>query len=97
MTDEELISRAVRARQILDDPLFIEAWDGLDAGAIHAIATCSTDDTKRLQTLTQALQTVRAVRRRFEVWIAEGEETAKALARKEALLERVPMLNRFRR
>lgn len=91
---EELIARAERARQILADPVFIEAWEGLEAGAIERIAACDTTDTKKLQTLTMALQTVRAIRRRMEVWIAEGKDAAEREMRKQAS---VPLFSRFRR
>lgn len=91
---EELIARAERARQIVEDPLFAQAWTGLEQGAVERLAACDTTDTRRLQALTMALQTVRAIRQRFEVWIAEGRDAAERQERKQAA---VPLFSRFRR
>lgn len=92
MTDE--VARAVRAKQLLEDELFSEAWEGLERGAIERLAAADTNDTKTLQALTMSLQTVRAIRRRFEVWIAEGKEAAEREARRQ---EKPSMIQRFRR
>lgn len=93
MSDSTIL-RGARARQILDDPLFVEAFNGLEQGAIEALNACDVHNKDRLQTLTMSLQTIRAVRRRFAVWIAEGE----AEARKQMKREDAPTLfERFRR
>ncbi len=74
MTD--ITERAARARQITEDDLFIEAWQGIERGAIERLAMCDATDTTRLQTLTLALQSIRAVRNVFEAWVFQGKEAA---------------------
>lgn len=91
------ILRGNEARQVLDNALFMEAWAGLEAGAIERIAACDVTDTKALQTLAMSLQTLRAVRRRFEVWMVDGEQAAKDMIRKTELAEQPGLLQRFRR
>ncbi len=93
MSDEKII-RANRAQQILDDPLFIEAFEGLEAGAIEALSACDVHNKERLQTLTMGQQTIRAVRRRFALWVAEGADEAKRQMRRE---DAPTLIDRFRR
>ena len=93
----EKILRGNAARQVLESALFIEAWEGLEAGAVERLAACDTSDTKTLQTLTMGLQTLRAVRRRFEVWMVDGEQAAKDLIRGEERAAQPGLLQRFRR
>jgi hypothetical protein len=94
MTPDEKLIRANRAQQLLSEPLLIEAWDGLEEGAIERIAACDASDAKTLQALTLALQAVRAVRRRFEVWVIEGKDEAQ---RQERQAEKPGLMSRFRR
>lgn len=95
---EEAILRANRARQILDDPLFIEAFEGLEKGAIERISACDTHDKERLQTLALSLQTIRAVRHRFQLWVADGEDAARRQIQREEAPSLINRLNnRFRR
>ena len=97
-TDGEILQRAIEADQLLQHPLIREAFDGLEQGAVARLASADTNDPGLLRTLTQSLQTVRAVRRRFEVWVAEGEAAAQRMQDEE---ERPSLLarfhNRFRR
>lgn len=95
MTNDEVIQRANRAAQLLADPLLIEAFDGLESGAVERIAACDALDIKRLQTLTLALQTTRAIRHRFNTWVAEGEDAARRQMRKDEAP--TGLLSRFRR
>lgn len=76
MTDEELLRRSAEAGQLLQNPLLQEALAGLERGAVDALSACDVNDTKRLQTLALALQGVRAVKRRLELWVGEGERAA---------------------
>jgi len=92
--DVDPTMRGARAQQIINDPLFQEAFDGLERGAIERIAACDTNDTRTLQALTQSLQAVRAVRHRMEMWIAEGKDVAERAIKKEL---QPPLLSRFRR
>lgn len=93
MSDDK-VARAERAAMILNDPLVIEAFDGLERGAIERIAACDAHDKERLATLAMGLQTIRAARRRFSLWISEGE----AEARKQIHREEAPsLIDRFRR
>lgn len=90
----EKILRASRAEQILNDPLFIEAFDGLEKGAIERLSSCDVHDRDRIATLTMGLQTIRAVRRRFELWIHEGADEAKRQIQRE---DNPTLIDRFRR
>lgn len=93
MSDEKLI-RANQAQLILNDPLFIEAFEGLEKGAIERLAACDVHDKDKLATLAMSLQTIRSVRRRFALWVTEGEAEAK----KQFQREEVPsLIDRFRR
>lgn len=97
MTQERIL-RGNRARQIIEDPLFIEAFHGLEQGAIERLARCDIGDTQKLQTLTTTLQTMRAIHRIFEVWMIDGEEAAKKMQKQELEPNLVTStLNRFRR
>lgn len=83
MTPEESISRGVRARQILEDDLFREAWEGMERGAVERLAACDVTDAKTLQALTLALQTVRKTRAIFAAWVSEGKAAADRQQRAE--------------
>lgn len=93
--NEESILRGTRAAQLLADPLLTEAFDGLERGAVERLANCDANDAKTLQSLTLALQTVRAVRRRFTVWVAEGKDEAERQIKRE--MQPPGVLSRFRR
>lgn len=97
MTQERIL-RGNRARQILDDPLVVEAFQGIEKGAIERLAACDLNDQKRMQTLTMSLQSVRAFRHLFQIWIADGEDAARKAMQEQhepGLLDRVT--SRFRR
>lgn len=97
MTQERIL-RGNRARQILDDPLVVEAFQGIEKGAIERLAACDLNDHKRMQTLTMSLQSVRAFRHLFQIWIADGEDAARKVMQEQhepGLLDRVT--SRFRR
>jgi hypothetical protein len=97
LSTEEKVARAERARQILHDELFLEAWDGLEEGAIERIAVTDATDIPKLQALTLSLQTIRAVRRRMEIWIAEGKDAAAREAKRQENEHKVSVFQRFRR
>jgi hypothetical protein len=92
---EDAIDRGLRAQQLVDDPLFVEAWEGLEAGAIQRLAACSVTDVMQLQQLALSLQTIRALRSRMQTWILHGQEAA----RRQELAESKPpsALTRFTR
>lgn len=95
---QETILRGNRARQILDDPLFVEAFQGLEKGAIDRLAGCDVTDKERLQALTMSLQTIRTVRHIFGVWMAEGEDAAKReIAKQDPADSFMDRISRFRR
>jgi hypothetical protein len=93
MSDEQIF-RATRAQQIIEDPLFVEAFDGMEKGAVERIAACDANDKEKLQALALSLQAIRATRRRFVVWMAEGEDAARRQMQRE---EAPSLIDRFRR
>lgn len=93
MTQERIL-RGNRAKQILDDPLVIEAFDGIEKGAVERLAACDVTDQKKLQALTMSLQTVRAVRHIFSLWIADGEDAARKELQKHNEPNVIDRLNR---
>jgi hypothetical protein len=95
--DAEAALRASRARQILDDPLWIEVWTGMREGAVAKLAQADIHDTQHLQTVTGALQTLDAVRRVFEVWMVEGQQAARRQAERDGLEEQPGYAERIRR
>lgn len=95
---QETILRGNRARQILEDPLFSEAFQGLEKGAVDRIAACDVTDKERMQALTISLQTIRTVRHIFGLWIAEGEDAARReIAKQDPPVSLFDRFNRFRR
>ncbi|MGL4231998.1 MAG: hypothetical protein ACRCWJ_11605 [Casimicrobium sp.] len=78
MTEEEIklndrARRGEQAAELLKNPLFASAVEGLKAAAIARLQSCDTNDGKRLQTLTLMLQTVDAFDRYFRLWVEDGQ------------------------
>lgn len=95
---QDAILRGNRARQITEDPLFAEAFQGLEKGAIDRLAACDVTDKERLQALAMSLQTIRTVKHIFGVWMAEGEDAAKReIAKQHPSDSFIDRIARFRR
>ena len=67
MNDIDRESRAIRAKQILEDPLFIEAFDAVERAAVDRIASLGPDKLGELQELAATIRAVRGVRSEIEI------------------------------
>lgn len=74
MTNEELLDRARRAQEILESPLWHEAWDALRAQLFDAIEHGKTDaDALEAR---RRLHAASAVRMAFERMMSDGAVAA---------------------
>ena len=83
MTNEDAINRGVRAKQLLEEDLLTEAWEGMERGAVERLVACDVTDVKTMQALTLALQTVRKSRAVFSTWVSEGKAAAERQQRSQ--------------
>jgi len=83
----DLIDRAARAQQLLNDPLVKGAFEAVESGLVNAMKQSPLGDYDMHHNLTVSLQLLAQVERQFRNWIAEGNlEKARA---KQSRLERI--------
>jgi hypothetical protein len=68
-------SRAVRASQLLDDPILMTAFDLVEANAIEAALAATDDDTRRHA--TDRVTIARAVRAEIEGIVTNAKSAAR--------------------
>ena len=74
MTDSILTSKqkAERARELLDNPIYQDAWDKIHDGIITQMSQAPIGDEKAHTTLVLLLQLCNRLQRQFEMMISEG-------------------------
>lgn len=79
MTPDELIIRAERAKQLLAEPLIVEAFKRLESDVFEAWAKTGIRDKEGQHELLLMIQTARKFRAIFEQIVITGEIEAKNL------------------
>ena len=95
MTPEETIHRANKARQILEEPLLIEAFSIMEKDVIEMFVSCPERDREGLQLLQQHIRNVRKLRNILLGIIENGKMAEHQIRQKESLKDRIT--SQFRR
>jgi len=75
--------RGIEAKQLLDNPLFRQAFEGVRQKLLERLEETAIGDVDTQHQLTLCLQTVKQVRKYLENWIRDGElEAARSAERK---------------
>ena len=83
MTDEEALRRARDAQQIIDSPLWIEAWDLYRSRLIQVIESCQSDNVEQVMHAKRMLFAGSAARKHLEAVMADGKLAAKDIELKK--------------
>ena len=78
MSDDEHQLRAERdeghrARMLVENPLWVEAWDRIETGLMETWRNSQPADSERRESIYLQLDAARAVRRYFEQLVLTGE------------------------
>mgnify|MGYP001578847917 CR=1 FL=1 len=76
---------AVRARQILEEPMVKAAFEEIESAVVNNIATCPASEVLTQQQLCMLLAVTRKFRRIFESHVETGRLVDFELARKKKL------------
>ena len=95
MTPEETIHRANKARQILEEPLLIEAFSIMEKDVIEMFVSCPERDREGLQLLQQHIRNVRKLKNILLGIIENGKMAEHQIRQKESLKDRIT--SQFRR
>lgn len=86
--------RAERARRILADELFVEAWDAVDAALVVKLRDAAIADLDQVQDVRRCLKLLGKVRTVLEVHMETGKLAARQL---EDIFEQKKRFGLFRR
>ena len=89
MTPEETIHRANKARQILEEPLLIEAFSIMERDVVEMFVSCPERDREGLQLLQQHIRNVRKLRNILLGIIENGKMAEHQIRQKESLKDRI--------
>ena len=92
MTPEDRRIRATAARQLLETPMFVEAWDAVENHLNMAAITCDPDNATKAQRVVLSLQLLAAVKREITRIVQDGlvaEVQISEIDRKRNLMQRV--------
>ena len=95
MTPEETIYRANKARQILEEPLLIDAFSIMEKDVIEMFVSCPERDREGLQLLQQHIRNVRKLRNILLGIIENGKLAEYQIKEKQSITERIT--SQFRR
>jgi hypothetical protein len=73
----EVEQRAARAEQIVNDPLFQEAWEACMGQAIEQLTNASLSDAAALQGATARLQALDQIRDQLQSFMTTGAMAAR--------------------
>ena len=65
--------RGAKAKQLLENPLWVEAWEKIQSGLIDSWQNSRPDDSARREHIYLQLDAVRAVKRNFEQIVLTGD------------------------
>lgn len=90
-SNDERQNRVLRGRNaelVLNNPAYVEAFQGMRAQIIEALADSNTADVQRLQLLTQRLQLLDTLQVNLDSYMRSGQEAGDELERAQAELDR---------
>lgn len=72
MTPEDRTFRATDARQLLENPLFVEAFDAVEKHLNMAALSCDPDNKEKAQRVIISLQLLAGVKREIQRIVTDG-------------------------
>ena len=88
MTPEELVTRATKAKRIIEDPLVVEALNAMETEVIQAFAQCPIRDDEGRRILQQELLRTRKFRGFLLGVMESGKVALHDLREKQSVKER---------
>lgn len=82
MSDEDKVRRAGKARQLIEDELYREAWSALEKRLMDEWEATKPTDTATRESIWHALKAHKAHRKRLESFMADGEVAKANIQRK---------------
>jgi hypothetical protein len=79
MNEEKQIRHAEQARQILENPRWVEAWDAYRSHLLHTIEQADAEDVEAVLLAKRMLSVAVHVRRHFERLIEDGKISAETV------------------
>lgn len=73
MTPEDRTFRATDAKQLLENPLFVEAFAGVENHLSMAALTCDPDNATKAQRIVISQQLLAAVKREIQRIVVDGQ------------------------
>lgn len=92
MTPHDRQIRATGARQLLENPLFTEAWGAVQDYLNAQALACSSDDAQKAQRIVISMQLLAAMKREIARIVQDGNIAQVELAeieKKRSMLNRV--------
>lgn len=89
MTDQEAQLRGEKARQILESPLWQEAWKVYEERILQEFRECKSDDTARLTQLKALHLAGTAAQKHLEAIVTDGKIAAQALTQERSRISRL--------
>lgn len=72
MTPESRRIRAAEARQLLESPLFVSAWDAVEKHLTNQALTCDADNAQKALRIVISQQLLAAVKREVTRLVQDG-------------------------
>lgn len=72
MTPEDRKFRATDAKQLLEHPMFVEAWEAVEKHLTMAALTCDPDNKDKAQRIVISQQLLAAVKREVTRIVTDG-------------------------
>jgi len=94
MTEAEILTRANRARALLEDPMIVEALATIERDVIEAFYACPVRDDEGRRILQRDLQLARQFKGVLQGAIEKGKLSANDLRERESFLKQA--VSRFR-
>lgn len=72
MTIEDRLIRATDARQLLENPMLVEAWDAVEKHLHMQAITCDADNAQKALRIVISQQLLAAVKREIQRIVTDG-------------------------
>ena len=92
MTPEDRTFRATDARQLLENPLFVEAFDAVEKHLNMAALSCDPDNKEKAQRIVISQQLLAGVKREIQRIVTDGtvaQVQMNELEQKRSMMQRV--------
>ena len=92
MTPEDRTIRATDAKHLLENPLFVEAWDAVEKHLQMSAMSCEPDNKDKAQRIVLSIQLLAAVKREVTRIIQDGmvaDVQMRELDNKRSMMQRV--------